>query len=30
MIPGTYMTYTGVKDPQQRADVVAYLQQNTK
>jgi cytochrome c len=30
MVPGTYMTYTGVKDPQQRADVVAYLVQNTK
>jgi cytochrome c len=29
-VPGTYMTYTGVKDPQQRADVIAYLQQNTK
>lgn len=30
MIPGTYMTYTGVKDPQKRADVIAYLQENTK
>ncbi len=30
MVPGTYMTYTGVKDPQQRADVVAYLVQNAK
>lgn len=29
-VPGTYMTYMGVKDPQQRADVIAYLQQNTK
>lgn len=29
-VPGTYMTYTGVKDPQQRADVIAYLQQNAK
>jgi cytochrome c len=29
-VPGTYMTYTGVKDPQQRADVIAYLQENTK
>jgi cytochrome c len=29
-IPGTYMTYTGVKDPQKRADVIAYLQENTK
>ncbi len=25
VIPGTKMTYTGVKDPQQRADVIAYL-----
>lgn len=25
VIPGTKMTYTGVKDPQQRADLVAYL-----
>jgi cytochrome c len=29
-VPGTYMTYIGVKDPQQRADVIAYLQQATK
>ncbi len=29
-VPGTYMTYTGVKDPQKRADVIAYLQENTK
>jgi cytochrome c len=29
-IPGTYMTYTGVKDPQKRADVIAFLQENTK
>ena len=29
-VPGTYMTFTGVKDPQQRADVIAYLQENTK
>ena len=28
-VPGTYMTYTGVKDPQKRADVIAYLQENT-
>ncbi len=27
---GTYMTYTGVKDPQKRADVIAFLQQYTK
>ena len=25
VIPGTKMTYTGVKDPQQRADLIAYL-----
>jgi cytochrome c len=30
VVPGTYMTYTGVKDPQQRADVIAYLQEATK
>jgi cytochrome c len=29
-IPGTYMTYAGVKDPQKRADVIAYLQDVTK
>jgi cytochrome c2 len=26
-VPGTYMTYVGMKDAQQRADVIAYLQQ---
>lgn len=25
-VPGTYMTFVGVKDPQKRADVIAYLQ----
>lgn len=25
-IPGTKMTYAGLKDPQKRADVIAYLQ----
>jgi cytochrome c len=25
VIPGTKMTYTGLKDPQKRADVIAYL-----
>ncbi len=25
VIPGTKMTYTGVKDPQQRANLIAYL-----
>jgi cytochrome c len=29
-VPGTFMTFTGVKDPQKRADVIAYLQENTK
>jgi len=29
-IPGTYMTYAGVKDPQKRADVIAYLQVEAK
>jgi cytochrome c len=30
VVPGTYMTYTGVKDPQQRADLIAFLQQASK
>jgi cytochrome c len=30
MVPGTYMTFTGVPDLQKRADVIAYLQENTK
>ena len=29
-MPGTYMTYTGVKDPQKRADLIAFLRENTK
>ncbi len=29
-IPGTFMSFTGVKNPQQRADVIAYLIANTK
>ncbi len=29
-VPGTYMTYTGVKDPQKRADLIAFLQEKTK
>lgn len=29
-VPGTYMTFIGVNDPQKRADVIAYLQENTK
>jgi len=30
MVPGTKMTYAGVKDPQERADLIAYLKQATK
>ena len=30
VMPGTYMTYTGVKDPQKRADLIAFLRENTK
>ena len=30
MVPGTYMTFTGYKEPQKRADVIAYLQTATK
>ena len=30
MVPGTYMTFTGFKEPQKRADVIAYLTQATK
>lgn len=30
VVPGTYMTYVGMKDPQQRADVIAYLQTAAK
>lgn len=29
-VPGTIMTFVGLRDPQQRADVIAYLQENTK
>ena len=29
-VPGTYMTFVGVSEPQKRADVIAYLQENTK
>ncbi len=29
-VPGTYMTYTGLKDSQKRADLIAYLAQATK
>ena len=30
MVPGTYMTFTGYKDPQKRADVIAYLKTAAK
>ncbi|MDB5799448.1 MAG: cytochrome c family protein [Rhodocyclales bacterium] len=30
MVPGTTMTYDGVPDPQDRADLVAYLKQAGK
>jgi len=28
-LPGTKMAYAGVKDPQERADLIAYLRQAT-
>lgn len=30
MVPGTKMTFPGLPDPQKRADVIAYLKQNSK
>jgi cytochrome c len=30
MVPGTKMTFPGLPKPQDRADVIAYLQQNSK
>jgi cytochrome c len=30
LVPGTKMTYAGVPDPQDRADLIAYLRQATK
>jgi cytochrome c len=30
VVPGTKMTYAGVKDAQERADLIAYLRQATK
>lgn len=30
VVPGTRMTYAGVKDPQERADLIEYLKQATK
>jgi cytochrome c len=29
-VPGTKMTYAGVKNPQDRADLIAYLKEATK
>ena len=29
-VPGTKMTYAGIKDPQDRADLIAYLKEATK
>ncbi|MGH6979725.1 MAG: c-type cytochrome [Stellaceae bacterium] len=30
MVPGTKMVFAGLSDPQERADVIAYLKQATK
>ncbi|MEA2782305.1 MAG: cytochrome c [Rhodospirillaceae bacterium] len=30
MVPGTKMTYAGIRDPQERADLIAYLKQVAK
>ena len=30
MVPGTKMTYAGIANPQDRADLIAYLKQATK
>jgi cytochrome c len=30
MVPGTKMTYAGIADPRDRADLIAYLKQATK
>jgi cytochrome c len=30
ILPGTKMAYAGVKDPQERADLIAYLKQATR
>lgn len=30
MVPGTFMGYAGIKDPQERADLIAWLQQATR
>jgi cytochrome c len=30
VVPGTKMTYVGIKNPQDRADLIAYLKEATK
>ncbi|GIK98463.1 MAG: cytochrome c [Alphaproteobacteria bacterium] len=30
VVPGTRMTYAGIKDPQERADLIAYLKEATE
>jgi cytochrome c len=30
VVPGTKMTYAGIKNPQDRADLIAYLKEATK
>jgi cytochrome c len=30
LVPGTKMPFTGIPDDQERADLIAYLQQATK
>ncbi len=30
VVPGTYMTYAGVDDPRDRADLIAYLDRETR
>lgn len=30
VVPGTYMGYAGVKDPKERADLIAWLRESTR